>query len=221
MLVFGESGYPVVLFPTSRSRYFQYKDFSFIANCAEAIESGKIKIYCPDGIDADSWYNNAIHPADRVKTHNGYEKVILNEVIPFAQYETGHKQTAVGGCSFGGFHAANFAFRNPKIVSYLFCMGGAYNIKRFIHGYYDDNCYYNNPPDYLPNLRDEKYLTAIRKMGIALGTGPQDFCMPENVTLSHDLRNLGVEHWLDVRASAGHDWHWWKEMFLDYINLIQ
>jgi esterase/lipase superfamily enzyme len=36
-------------------------------------------------------------------------------------------------------------------------MGGASNIKRFLDGYYDDNCYFNNPPDYLANLSDKKY----------------------------------------------------------------
>lgn len=41
--------------------------------CAPFVESGRITIYCPDAIDLDSFYNKAIHPADRMRTHNAYE----------------------------------------------------------------------------------------------------------------------------------------------------
>ena len=40
-------------------------------------------------------------------------------------------KVAVAGCSFGGYHAANFAFRHPGYVSHIFSMGGAFNIKNF------------------------------------------------------------------------------------------
>ena len=63
-------------------------------------------------------------------------------------------------------------------------MGGASNIKRFLDGYYDDHCYFNNPPDYLANLTDKKILGQIKKMGIILGTGELDMCLDENKKLS-------------------------------------
>lgn len=220
MLVFGHSGYPVILFPTSKARYYENKDFKLIDSAAHLIDSGKIKIYCPDGIDSESWYNYAIHPADRVKTHIGYENVILNDVIEFAKYETGKNRVAVGGCSFGAYHAANLAFRHPDKVSYIISMGGSFNIKQFIMGYYDDNCYFNNPPDYLPNLNEEWYLNNIKKMGIVLGTGEHDMCLDENIKLSQILNQKGIEHWLDIRQGAGHDWQWWREMFPEYLSKI-
>jgi esterase/lipase superfamily enzyme len=220
MLVFGHSGFPVILLPTSKGRYFENKDFGLVGSARQLIESGKIKIYCPDGIDGESWYNYGIHPADRVKTHMAYERVILNDVIEFAKYETGSKTVGVAGCSFGGYHALNIAFRNPDKVSYLFTMGGAYDIKQFIMGWYDDNCYFNNPPDYMSNLNDEWYLTRIRKMGIVLGTGEWDICLEENKRMSGILGAKGISHWLDIRQGTGHDWPWWKEMFPHYLSQI-
>jgi esterase/lipase superfamily enzyme len=41
------------------------------------VDSGKITIYCPDSADLDSFYNRAIHPADRMRTHNAFERVIV------------------------------------------------------------------------------------------------------------------------------------------------
>lgn len=220
MLVFGHSGFPIILFPTSKGRYFENKDFGLVGSAWQLIESGKIKIYCPDGIDGESWYNYGIHPADRVKTHMAYERVILNDVIEFAKYETGSKSVGVAGCSFGGYHALNIAFRNPDKVSYLITMGGAYDIKQFIMGWYDDNCYFNNPPDYMNNLNDEWYLTRIKRMGIVLGTGEWDICLEENNRISRILGSKGISHWLDIRQGTGHDWPWWKEMFPHYLSQI-
>ena len=221
MLVFGHAGFPVILFPTSKGRYFEYKDFKLIESARHLIDAGKIKIYCPDSADEMSWYNYSIHPADRVKTHIGYENVILNDVIPFAKYDTGQPKVGVGGCSFGGYHAANIAFRHPDKIGYLLSMGGSFDIKQFIMGYYDENCYFNNPPDYLPNLNDPWYLDRIRKMGIVLGTGDNDICLEENKILSKILNHKQIPHWLDLRKNTGHDWKWWKEMFVEYLNKIE
>ena len=67
MLIFGHGGIPILLFPTSMGRYFENKDFKLIDSVEGFINEGKIKIYCPDGIDKLSWYNKSVHPADRVK----------------------------------------------------------------------------------------------------------------------------------------------------------
>lgn len=220
MLVFGHAGYPVILFPTSKARYYENKDFKLVDSAIPLIEAGKIKIYCPDGIDSKSWYNYSIHPADRVKTHIAYENVLVNDIIPMAKHETGFSKVAAAGCSFGGYHAANLAFRHPDLVGYMMSMSGAFDIKQFIYGYYDDNCYFNNPPDYLPNLNDHWHLSHLRTMGIVLGTGEWDMCLDENIRLSNILNQKGVRHWLDVRAGTGHDWPWWREMFPQYLSQV-
>ena len=221
MLVFGHAGYPVILFPTSNARYYENKDFKLVDSAEHLVDSGLVKIYCPDGIDSESWYNYSIHPADRVKTHMAYENVILHDVIDQALRETGNSKVAVAGCSFGGYHAANIAFRHPEVIGYVMSMGGAFDIKQFIHGYYDDNCYFNNPPDYLPSLSDPSQLGQLREMGIVLGTGEWDMCLDQNVKLSHILNAKDIRHWLDVREGTGHDWSWWREMFPQYLSQIK
>lgn len=218
MLVFGHSGIPLILFPTSNGRYYENKDNGLINSVEWLLNEGKIKIYCPDGFDWESWYNYDIHPADRIKTHIAYEKLIINDVIQFARFETNSQKVAVAGCSFGGYHAANLAFKYPDKIHSLFCLGGSFDIKPFILGHYDDDCYYNNPPDYLPGLDDKWYLNNISKMNIVLGTGENDICLDENRYLSGILAQKNINHWLDVKSNGVHDWQDWNQMFPHYLG---
>ncbi|HFC00031.1 MAG TPA: abhydrolase domain-containing 18 [Phaeodactylibacter sp.] len=216
MLVFGHQGYPVIIFPSTMGRYHESKDFKLIDSAKWFLEEGLVQIFCPDSIDKLSWYNKNIHPAQRVKNHIWYDQMILNEVVHKIRHNTGTGKVAVTGCSFGGYHAANFAFRHPEYVSHLFTMSGAFDIKSFLDGYYDDNVYFNNPTDYLPNLNHPD----LNQMKIILGTSEWDICKDANLQMSHILHQKGINHWLDLRPERKHDWPTWREMFPHYLSLI-
>jgi esterase/lipase superfamily enzyme len=127
------------------------KDFKLIDSVNWFLDEGLVKIYCVDGIDEMSWYNKNIHPADRVRNHIWYDLMLLRGAwCPLAQHETGVRRVATAGCSFGGYHATNFAFKHPEVVKYVFNMGAAFDIKDQLDGYYDDNVYFNNPLDFIP-----------------------------------------------------------------------
>lgn len=221
MLTFGHAGYPVIAFPTSLGRYYQNKDFHLIDSVAHLIDAGEVKIYCPDGIDEQSWYNKSIHPADRVRTHMAYENVIRHDVVPYAQRDTSRPRVCVTGASFGGYHAANFAFRHADVVGCMISLSGSFDIKPFLDGYYDDTCYFNSPVDYLPGLNDPGILDQLRQMGIVLGTGDRDSCRPRNLELSAILTVKGIPHFLDDRKWCGHDWNYWRDMFPQYLALLK
>lgn len=217
MLVFGDRGIPVILFPSSMGTYYENKDQGMLDAVSWFVDEGLVKIYCPDSIDADSWYNNGVPPAVRAYNHTCYDKLVLEEIAGRALYETGRPKLVTAGCSFGGYHAANFAFRHPEIVSYLFSMSGAFDIKSQVGGYYDDNVYYNNPIDFLPDDQNPN----LWKMGIILGLADQDICRRQNEEMSSILNQKGISHWLDIRANATHDWPVWKEMFPEYLSKIE
>lgn len=217
MLVFGTHGYPVILFPTSMGRYHQNKDFGLIDSVRWFVDNGLVKIYCPDSIDTQSWYNRGIHPADKARTHMAYDNMLHNEVVPWAMHETGGGKVAMAGCSFGGYHAANYAFKHPERVAHMFSMGGAFDIKMFTGDYYDNNIFYNNPVDYLPGSNNP----ALWHMNIILGTSDRDICKGYNYQLSNILNQKHINHWLDVRPFAEHDWPIWKEMFPHYLSTIK
>jgi esterase/lipase superfamily enzyme len=114
----------------------------------------------------------------------------------------------------------NLAFRHPGMTGYIISMGGAFDIKQFLGGYYDENCYFNNPPDYLSNVNDSAYLDSMRRMGIILGTGEHDICLGANRDFSGLLNAKGIAHWLDVRPGADHDWPVWRGMLPDYLSIM-
>ena len=89
----------------------------------------------------------------------------------------------------------NFALRHPDLATGAVSMGGAFDVHQFLDGYYDDNCYYNCPPDFLPNLNDAWYLDRYRRQRLVLATGETDICLDENRRLSlddsdHEFRRL-------------------------------
>lgn len=216
MLVYGDRGYPVILFPSSKGRFYEGKDFGLIESIKWFWERDFVQVFCLDSIDAYSWYNRGIHPAQRVQNHIWYDRMVTNEIVPAAKRNTALGKVAVAGASFGGFHAANFAFKHPGLVSHLFSMSGAFDIKSFLGGYYDDNVYFNNPVDFLPGLNHP----ALWQMKIILGTSEWDICRPANEHLSGLLRHKNVPHWLDMRGWKEHDWALWREMFPHYISTI-
>jgi esterase/lipase superfamily enzyme len=220
MLVFGHAGFPLILFPAAQGRYYDAKDFGLISSAEYFLNEGIIKIYCPDTIDSQSWYNFSVEPSERVKTHGIYEKIILNDVIDFAVFETGIKKVALSGVDFGGYHALNTAFHHPEKISQLITLGSFFDIKQFIYGYYDDNCYFNNPPDYMPNLEASWYLDRIKKMKIILGTGEWDIYSDDNKKMSAILSSKNINHLLDIKPASSHDWNAWCSVFPYYLSIL-
>jgi esterase/lipase superfamily enzyme len=216
LLVFGHSGYPVLLFPTSMGRYFENKDFKMMDAIKWLIEEGKIKVYCLDSIDRLSWYNKDIPPAERVKNHLCYDKLLLEEVSAMARQETGRSKIIAAGCSFGGYHAVNFAFRHPWLVSHVLSMSGAFDIRGQLDGFYNDDVYFNNPVDFVPN----DWNPELWDMKIVLGTADRDLCRGDNEHFSEILKKKDISHWLDIRQDADHDWPIWRQMLPEYLSQL-
>src|SRR5437870_8329352 len=120
MLVFGEKrGLPLIIFPTSGARYYENKDFGLVGAVAWYIDNGKVTVYCPDAIDLQSFYNKSIHPADRMRTHNAYENVIVRDVFDLARRECSAHRVAVCGASLGAStpQTLRFVIPTPSVIS--------------------------------------------------------------------------------------------------------
>jgi esterase/lipase superfamily enzyme len=86
-LVFGHAGTPILVFPTSMGRFFEYEDRGMIGVLAPKIERGELQVFCPDAVDTESWYNKGVHPRVRVMRHLQYERYILLEFLPFVRWK--------------------------------------------------------------------------------------------------------------------------------------
>ena len=213
LLEFGHGGFPIVVFPTSKGRFFEYEDRGMIASIAPQIEQGEYHLFCVDSVDAESWYNRSIHPHHRVMRHNQYDDYIFHEVATLALAKEGRTQIGVTGCSFGGFHAVNFALKHPDLVSACVSMSGAYDMTYFMPHYTGEDFYLNQPLQYLPNLNDGWYWNHYQKMKLVLATGEWDICLDDNLRLSDILSAKSIPHLLDIWGDGtGHDWSYWKQM---------
>jgi esterase/lipase superfamily enzyme len=185
VLVLGNGGMPLIVFPTSMGRFFEYEDRGMIGVLGPKIERGELQVFCPDSVDTESWYNKGVHPRVRVLRHLQYERYILHEFLPFLRWRNQSSQA----------------------------MSGAYDIHQFLDGYYDDDCYFNCPMDFLPHMSDDWFLSRYRQMKIVLGSANWDMCLDQNIKLSAILNAKAVPHWLDVWGdNSKHDWPLWLRM---------
>jgi esterase/lipase superfamily enzyme len=218
LLVFGHAGMPVLVFPTSGGRFYEFEDQGMVGPLGDKIDAGQLQLFCVDSVNMESWYNREVHPRMRIVRHMQYEQHLLNEVLPLVRERNRESRLLTLGCSFGGYHAANLALRLPEIFSGFVSLSGAFDPSPFLDGYYDEDCYYHLPTHYLPNLADSWYLDRFRANRFVLATGSDDHCLKENQNLDRILREKEIAHRFDVwQAENSHDWPTWRRMAGEYL----
>lgn len=218
LLVFGHGGIPVLVFPSSMGRFYEWEDFGMVEALTPQLAHGHNRLLCLDSVDAESFYNRVAPPAYRLARHAQYERYVIDEVLPFARHLSGQDFIIAAGASFGAYHAANLVFKHPGRFGKLIALSGAYDIRSFLNGHYDDAVYFNNPVDYLPNLQDPHLLAALRRTRLVLTAGEYDPCKDANLRISHLLHQKGIPHTFDFLSGAfGHDWPWWRALIQKHI----
>jgi esterase/lipase superfamily enzyme len=218
LLVFGHAGLPVVVFPTSGGRFYEFEDRGMVGALAGKIDAGQVQLFCVDSVDMESWYNKAVPPRWRIARQVQYDDYLIQEVVPFIRKKNQNGHLVTLGCSFGGFHAVNEALKHPDVFTGFLSMSGAFDLRNFLNGYYDDDCYYNQPMDYLPNLSDHWFLDRYRHNNYVLATGWDDQCLGQNQRLNGILSTKGIAHKLFVWDSYNsHDWPTWMRMVDQYL----
>ena len=219
-LVHGGAGAPVLVFPSSWGRFYEWKDFLMVETLADKIDAGLIQLYGVDSHCNDSWYNQGIHPRHRVLRHNAWESYIIHEVIPFIRSINPNPFLITAGTSFGAYLAVNFALKHPDLVRKTIGLSGSYSIRGLLDGYYDEDAYFNCPLDYIPNLNDGHLLGLLRTMEINLITSDWDLgvCRERSYEMSRILYEKGIPHrFEDWGGNTIHDWPSWRKMIRHYL----
>jgi esterase/lipase superfamily enzyme len=224
ILVYGHYGQPIVVFPTSGGDEREYEGQGMIGALAHHIDGGRVKMFCVNSVNNESWYNKQAHPRHRSYVQAMYDAYIAFEVAPFVRDNCRTRDIPITttGASFGAYHAANTVLKHPDIFRRCLALSGVYDIRRFMNGDYDDNFYFNNPVDYMASLSDEYLLHHLRQSDIhlATGSGPWEDSGPTR-RLSEVLRSRGVPHSLDDWGpEGGHEWPYWKRQMDLYIGRL-
>ncbi|RJP22149.1 MAG: transposase [Deltaproteobacteria bacterium] len=224
---YGHAGKPVIVFPSSGGRFFEYEDFGMVEACRRFIDSGAVTLFTVDSVDRESWLNHSMHPADRARRHNDFDRYVMEEAVPFIRERSPDASGLLAtGCSMGGYHSANFFFRHPDVFDAVIALSGVYKLTRFVGDYMDENVYFNAPLAYLPNLDEPWYLERYRRGRIVVCVGQgawEDEMAADTRALQRILAAKEVPAWIDFWGhDVNHDWPWWRRQmpyFLERMNL--
>ncbi|MBK8026189.1 MAG: esterase family protein [Chloroflexi bacterium] len=219
LLVFGHGGAPILIFPTSKGRFYEWEDRGmFWGALREPLERGWYQAFCVDSIDEESWYAWWAHPGGRAYRHHQYFEYLHNEVLPFIRWKNRNPYTIAMGASFGAYHAAAFGLKYPWEIRRIIGLCGLYDIRSFTGGYSDDYVYHNNPMSFIPNESDAKRLEAIRRQEIILVAGSGDPQVQWSRDFSAMLWSKGI--WNAYREWDGwvHDWPYWQQIVPRYLG---
>lgn len=174
---YGYAGRPVIVFPTSQGRFYQFEDAGGVGSLAEFIDTGRIQIFTVDGIDSESFFDKHGAPAQRIARHEAYFRYLREEALPefaaIASEANGGRslKPLFSGCSMGGYHSSNFVFRYPDMAAGVISLSGVYSTRGFLGDGLAGDIYYNSPLDYLPGVSDEVLLSRLRSLRLIFCCG--------------------------------------------------
>lgn len=225
--VYGHWGSPIMVFPCSRGRYFDYEGMGMIDAIAGFIDRGQIKLFCVDSVDDQSWYRFDLPPEDRNARHEAYDRYIVDEVVPFVRNHCGQPDVRVmaNGCSMGAYHAVNFYLKHPDIFCGTIALSGLYRLDRAEFGLQAEDLaavYYNSPLSYLPGLSDDGVLDRYRQgqMIVCAGQGAwEEDALDDTRFLESICRDKSIPAWFDYWGhDVNHDWPWWYRQMNHFLG---
>jgi esterase/lipase superfamily enzyme len=217
---YGHGGKPVMAFPTSCGRFFDYENNGMTGAMAEFIERGDLTVFAVDGRDKESWYK-PVRDAWIGRRHAQYEACIVREVAPFLREKRGvNEKFMATGNSFGAFHSANFFLKFPALFDSAVCLSGLYAIRGELGGYCDPGVVASEPLCYLPAIEDEARLAPLREgyMVIAHGGGSWENFNDQASALASLCAVKGIPCWYDAWGKEWpHDWNTWHAQIKKYL----
>ncbi|MFV0436255.1 MAG: esterase family protein [Desulfopila sp.] len=227
--VYGHWGAPLLVFPCSQGRYFDYEGMGMIDAIAAFIDAGVVKVYCVDSVDAESWYNFSASPAERNHRYQQYDSYIVNEVLPFIRTDCQQGDIGVmtNGCSMGAYHAVNMFLKHPDLFAGCIALSGLYRLdcKEFALQQADiAEVYFNSPLHYLAGLDDSWFLERCRqgRIVVCVGQGAwEDEALADTRGLDHLFSQKNIAAWVDYWGhDVNHDWPWWYRQMTYFLEKL-
>lgn len=225
VLSYGHWGRPVLVFPSEQGRAEDFYQNGMVEAVSGLLDSGRVKLYCVDSYDAQSWSNRSIPVEERAREHGRYESWILGEVVPFVHSDCGGAlDIATLGCSLGAFHAANFALKRADLFPLALCFSGNYEPAAWnAWGERGEQAYFNNPMDYVGHLNGDHLGWLRDRISLLLVCGQGQW---EDTTGSLDstrrfaevLASKQLRHELDLWGhDVPHDWPSWRAQLAHHL----
>jgi|LakMenEpi03Aug12_release.lakeMendotaPanAssembly.Ray.scaffolds.fasta_scaffold236943_2 esterase/lipase superfamily enzyme len=225
LLIFGDSGARVIVFPTSCGRFYDWENREMIKCLEQPIEEGRIQLICVDSVDIESWWNTTAHPSERAKRHLQYHTYIIDEVLPFTKKQNNSDTVIALGASMGAYHAMNLVLRFSDSFDKCLAFSGPYdfnqmsapyNVFSWIHEYTDENIQQCNPTPLVKSL-SKAHVDKLKKVEITFPIGQTDPLYHGSQLLSAAMNEKGIPHQFITWDGFAHDWPYWQHMLHVYL----
>jgi esterase/lipase superfamily enzyme len=218
LISYGHWGRAILVFPSEQGNAWDFENNGMVGAVAGLLDEGRLKLYCVDSYDAQSWSNSAVPLEERARQHGRYESWIVDQVIPWIRTDCGGPvEVATLGCSLGAFHAANFALKRADLFPFAMCMSGNYDPAAWNGwGERGTSSYFNNPLDYVHHLHGDhlEWLRGRVSLLLVCGQGQWEDttgALPSTKKFAALLAAKGIKHELDLWGyDVPHDWPSWR-----------
>jgi esterase/lipase superfamily enzyme len=226
VISYGHWGRPVLVFPSEQGRAYDYENNGMVGAVADLIDAGRVKLYCVDSFDAQTWSRADLPLEERARRHGAYESWIVDHVVPFVHADCGGPtDIATTGCSLGAFHAVNFAQKRADLFPLAIGLSGNYDAAAWNSwGERGDATYFNNPVDYVPHLGGDHldWLRSRLSIVLVVGQGAWEThptgALPSTRQFAGLLQDKGIPCELDLWGhDVAHDWPWWQRQLAHHL----
>jgi esterase/lipase superfamily enzyme len=226
LIAYGHFGRPVLVFPSEQGRAWDFENNGMVDAVAGLLDAGRVKLYCLDSADTETWSDRWLPLEERARRHGGYEWWVTERAVPWIHGDCGGPvEIATLGCSLGAFHAANFTLKRADLFPLALCFSGNYDPTDWDGwGERGDAVYFNNPMAYVPNLGGDHldWLRSRVSLLLVVGQGAWEVhptrALPSTHAFARVLADKGIRHELDVWGyDVPHDWPSWRRQLAHHL----
>lgn len=226
VITYGHYGRPVLVFPSEAGRAWDFENNGMVDAVAGLINDGRVKLYCVDSLDADTWADKGAPIEERALRHEVYTRWLTHHAVPYVHADTSPGAELITvGCSMGAYHAVHFSLQRADLAPLAIGLSGNYDVNSWgSWGDRGDATYFANPADYVQGLHGDHLEWLRRQVSIVLVVGQGAWethptgALPSTVKLGGMLQEKGIRCDLDVWGfDVAHDWPWWQRQFAHHL----
>lgn len=223
--VYGDWGRPVLAFPAEGGTATDLESRGMVHAVADLIDAGRMKLYCVESHDFQSWSMYDTPLEERARRHGAFESWLLDVVAPWIREDCGGRSDILTtGPSLGAFHAANLTLKRGDLFPQALCLSGNYDPRQW-HGWGEtgEAIYYNTPVEYVRNMQGDHldWLRSTVFLQLVCGQGMWEDttgALESTRTLAGLLADKGIPHEVDLWGyDVAHDWPWWRRQWAHHL----
>ena len=193
--------------PVEAGRAWDFENNGMVDSIAHLINDGRVKVYCVDSLDDETWSHRGLPIEERALRHEVYTRWLTHSVVPYIHSDTTARapNSITVGCSMGAYHAVHFAFQRADLAPLAIGLSGNYDVNSWRSwGERGDATYFANPTDYVPNLHGDhlEWLRGRLSILLVVGQGAWEThptgSLPSTVTFAALVQEKGIRCELDL-----------------------